>query len=66
MNQKKVFSKEQMQGDELSLRRLLRRLFRYLSRKRRLQLSALFLVMIASSVSEVLSLTAVLPFLVSS
>ena len=63
MNQKKVFFKEQMQDDELSLRRLLRRLFRYLSRKRRLQLSALFLVMIASSVSEVLSLTAVLPFL---
>ena len=45
MNQKKVFFKEQMQDDELSLRRLLRRLFRYLM-KRRLQLSALFLVMI--------------------
>ena len=46
-----------------SLRKLLRQLLGHLSRRRRLQLGVLLLVMLASSVAEVLSLAAVLPFL---
>ena len=46
-----------------SLRQLLRQLWAHLSRRRRLQLGVLLLVMLASSVAEVLSLAAVLPFL---
>ena len=46
-----------------SLRQLLRQLWAHLARRRRLQLMALLLVMLASSVAEVLSLAAVLPFL---
>ena len=46
-----------------SLRQLLRQLWAYLSRRRRLQLGVLLLVMLASSAAEVLSLAAVLPFL---
>lgn len=46
-----------------SLRQLLRQLWDHLSRRRRVQLGVLLLVMLASSVAEVLSLTAVLPFL---
>jgi ATP-binding cassette subfamily B protein len=45
------------------LRQLLRQLWGYLSRRRRGQLGVLLLVMLASSVAEVLSLAAVLPFL---
>lgn len=48
---------------DLSLRQLLRQLWAHLSRRRRLQLGVLLLVMLASSVAEVLSLAAVLPFL---
>ena len=46
-----------------SLRKLLRQLWDHLGRRRRLQLGVLLLVMLASSVAEVLSLAAVLPFL---
>ena len=46
-----------------SLRQLLRQLWTHLARRRRLQLGVLLLVMLASSVAEVLSLAAVLPFL---
>lgn len=46
-----------------SLRQLLRELWSHLARRRRLQLGVLLLVMLASSVAEVLSLAAVLPFL---
>jgi ATP-binding cassette, subfamily B, bacterial PglK len=46
-----------------SLRQLLRQLWDQLGRRRRLQLGVLLLVMLASSVAEVLSLAAVLPFL---
>ncbi|MCP9910870.1 ABC transporter ATP-binding protein [Cyanobium sp. BA20m-p-22] len=46
-----------------SLRQLLRQLWNHLGRRRRLQLGVLLLVMLASSVAEVLSLAAVLPFL---
>ena len=46
-----------------SLRQLLRQLWAHLARRRRLQLGVLVLVMLASSVAEVLSLAAVLPFL---
>lgn len=46
-----------------SLRQLLRQLWAHLARRRRLQLGVLLLVMLASSVAEVLSLAAVLPFL---
>ncbi|NQW38975.1 MAG: ABC transporter ATP-binding protein, partial [Cyanobacteria bacterium] len=45
------------------LRTLLRQLWTHLARRRRLQLGVLLLVMLASSVGEVLSLAAVLPFL---
>ncbi|NQW38980.1 MAG: hypothetical protein HQ469_07280 [Cyanobacteria bacterium] len=48
---------------DLSLRTLLRQLWTHLARRRRLQLGVLLLVMLASSVAEVLSLAAVLPFL---
>ncbi|WP_338429761.1 ABC transporter ATP-binding protein [Synechococcus elongatus] len=48
---------------EPSLRSLLLRLWRHLSRRRRGQLAILLLVMVASSVAEMLSLAAVLPFL---
>ena len=48
---------------EPSLRQLLRQLWAHLGRRRRLQLGVLLLVMLASSVAEVLSLAAVLPFL---
>lgn len=48
---------------EPSLRHLLRQLWGHLDRRRRLQLALLLLVMLASSVAEVLSLAAVLPFL---
>ena len=46
-----------------SLRQLLRHLWAHLAPRRRLQLGVLLLVMLASSVAEVLSLAAVLPFL---
>jgi ATP-binding cassette subfamily B protein len=46
-----------------SLRTLLRQLWGQLSRRRRAQLGLLLLVMLASSVAEVLSLAVVLPFL---
>lgn len=46
-----------------SLRELLRQLWKQLARRRRIQLGALLLLMLASSVAEVLSLAAVLPFL---
>ena len=46
-----------------SLRQLLRQLWAHLGRRRRRQLGVLLLVMLASSVAEVLSLAAVLPFL---
>lgn len=46
-----------------SLRTLLRQLWGQLSRRRRAQLGLLLIVMLASSVAEVLSLAAVLPFL---
>jgi ATP-binding cassette subfamily B protein len=46
-----------------SLRTLLSQLWAHLARRRRLQLGVLLLVMLASSVAEVLSLAAVLPFL---
>lgn len=46
-----------------SLRSLLRKLWGHSSQQRRLQLGALLLVMLASSVAEVFSLAAVLPFL---
>lgn len=46
-----------------SLRQLLRQLWAHLGRRRRLQLGVLLLVMLASSLAEVLSLAAVLPFL---
>jgi hypothetical protein len=46
-----------------SLRQLLRQLWAHLARRRRLQLGVLLLVMLASSLAEVLSLAAVLPFL---
>ena len=46
-----------------SLPQLLRPLWAHLARRRRLQLGVLVLVMLASSVAEVLSLAAVLPFL---
>ena len=46
-----------------SLRQLLRQLWGHLGRRRRGQLGVLLLVMLASSVAEVLSLAAVLPFL---
>lgn len=46
-----------------SLRQLLRQLWAHLGRRRRVQLGVLLLVMLASSVAEVLSLAAVLPFL---
>jgi ABC-type multidrug transport system fused ATPase/permease subunit len=46
-----------------SLRTLLRQLWCQLSRRRRAQLGLLLIVMLASSVAEVLSLAAVLPFL---
>jgi ABC-type multidrug transport system fused ATPase/permease subunit len=48
---------------EPSLRTLLRQLWGQLSRRRRAQLGLLLIVMLASSVAEVLSLAAVLPFL---
>ena len=48
---------------DLSLRQLLRQLWDHLGRRRRLQLGVLLMVMLASSVAEVLSLAAVLPFL---
>jgi ABC-type multidrug transport system fused ATPase/permease subunit len=48
---------------EPSLRQLLRQLWGHLSRRRRVQLGVLFLVILASSAAEVLSLAAVLPFL---
>lgn len=48
---------------EPSLRQLLSQLWRHLTRRRRLQLGVLVLVMLSSSVAEVLSLAAVLPFL---
>jgi ATP-binding cassette subfamily B protein len=46
-----------------TLRHLVRQLWAQLARRRRLQLGVLFLVMLASSLAEVLSLAAVLPFL---
>ena len=46
-----------------SLRSLFRKLWDHLSQKRRIQLGALLLVMLASSGAEVFSLAAVLPFL---
>ncbi|MCF8140894.1 MAG: ABC transporter ATP-binding protein/permease [Cyanobium usitatum Tobar12.5m-G36] len=46
-----------------SLRQLLRQLWAHLARRRRLQLGVLLLVMLASSLAEVLSLAAVLPLL---
>jgi ABC-type multidrug transport system fused ATPase/permease subunit len=46
-----------------SLRSLLRQLWGQLSRRRRVQLGMLVVVMLASSVAEVVSLAAVLPFL---
>ena len=42
---------------------LLRRIWVHLSRRRRLQLAALLLVMLASGLAELVSLGAVLPFL---
>ena len=48
---------------DLSLLQLLRELWGHLARRRRLQLGVLLLVMLASSMAEVLSLAAVLPFL---
>ena len=63
MIQDKTVSNTQTQEPDLSLRRLLIQLLGYLSRRRRLQLCALLLVMITSSVAEVLSLASVLPFL---
>jgi len=48
---------------EPSLRTLLRKLWDHLSRRRRAQLGVLLVVMLASSVAEVVSLAAVLPFL---
>lgn len=48
---------------EPSLRQLLRQLWSHLSRRRRAQLGLLLLVMVASSLAEVVSLAAVLPFL---
>ena len=48
---------------EPSLCQLLRQLWGNLNRRRRLQLGVLFLVMLASSAAEVLSLAAALPFL---
>ena len=47
-----------------SLRQLFRQLWAHLARRRRIQLAVLLLVMLASSAAEVLSLAAVLPFLV--
>lgn len=46
-----------------SLRTLLRQLWGHLSRRRRVQLGMLLVVMLVSSVAEVVSLAAVLPFL---
>ena len=46
-----------------SVRQLLRLLWDHLSRHRRRQLKALLFVMLISSLAEVLSLAAVLPFL---
>lgn len=46
-----------------SLRKLLLQLWGHLGRRRRVQLGVLLLVMLASSVAEVVSLAAVLPFL---
>lgn len=46
-----------------SLRQLLRQLWAHLGQRRRIQLGVLLLVMLASSMAEVLSLAAVLPFL---
>ena len=46
-----------------SLRQLLRQLWAHLSRRRREHLGVLLVVMLASSVAEVLSLAAVMPFL---
>jgi ABC-type multidrug transport system fused ATPase/permease subunit len=46
-----------------SLRTLLRQLWAHLSRRRRVQLGLLVVVMLASSVAEVVSLAAVVPFL---
>jgi ABC-type multidrug transport system fused ATPase/permease subunit len=50
-------------AQEPSLRQLLRQLWGHLGRRRRVQLGVLFLVILASSAAEVLSLAAVLPFL---
>ena len=46
-----------------TLRQLLRQLWTHLAQRRRIQLGVLLLVMLASSMAEVLSLAAVLPFL---
>lgn len=46
-----------------STNKLLRRIWAHLSRRRRLQLAALLLVMLASGLAELVSLGAVLPFL---
>ena len=46
-----------------TLRQLLRQLWAHLAQRRRIQLGVLLLVMLASSMAEVLSLAAVLPFL---
>lgn len=52
-----------LQYDPGSLFGLLRKLWRHLSRRRRLQLGVLLLVMLASGLAELVSLGAVLPFL---
>ena len=61
--QKEIDFKEQVNETSPSMRRLLLKLLGHLSRKRRLQLFALLLVMVTMLAAEVLSLTAVLPFL---
>lgn len=63
MNQPTTTQTNSQQQIETSLRQLLRQLWAHLGRRRRLQLGVLLLVMLASSVAEVLSLAAVLPFL---
>lgn len=50
-------------SSHLSSRELLLGIWRHINRRRRWQLGALFLVMLASGVAEVFSLAAVLPFL---
>jgi ABC-type multidrug transport system fused ATPase/permease subunit len=63
MNKPTIIQTKRQQQNDPSLRQLLRQLWSHLARRRRLQLGVLLLVMLASSVAEVLSLAAVLPFL---